>query len=128
MSNLLNRFLTKARAIAPFGRKQQIKRRKLFTLLRALNLHIQKIKSENPPPRCKKVTKDIEKLYRLKEDVIIKLLCEGHLTVRCEQCHGRKRFYVIRASREITFHLPVNEKIKKAVEEYEQKEIVVRHG
>ena len=67
-----------------FRKKPQIRRRRIYWLLRSLNLHIKKIVAENPAPKSKEVIKTVNELYQLKEDVILKLLSEGHIRVRGE--------------------------------------------
>ena len=106
----------------------QIRRHKIYVLLRSLNLHIKTLVAENPTPRSKEVRKLINDLYQLKEDVLLKLLRDGHLRVRYEQRSGRKRFYVLRATREITFHLPANKTVKAAVKRYEEEKTAIRPG
>ena len=110
-----------------FSRKKpQIRRHRIYGLLRSLNQHIKTIVAENPAPKSKEVIKQVNELYQLKEDVILKLLGEGHIRVRCEMHHRRKHFYIFRATRELTFHLPSNKNVKAAVERYEESKTVVR--
>ena len=113
-----------------FASPQTISKQELGKWLMCLNYHVKNLRKRSISMEESDEQRQLQiltqELYDLKENVIIKLLNEGHIHPRARQKGGGKEFYVLRLNKHHTFHLPKSERLKEAIRAYENNEIILQ--
>ena len=94
--------------------KRTITKQELGERLYFLNWKIKELKEQE---QDKSIQKQVEKLYELKNKVLIKLLAEGRSSVGARG-YAVRGFYSLRMNKTFSFHLPISKEITKAVHEH----------
>jgi len=101
----------------------RIKRKNMCRWLYCLNWHIKDLLDEArtlPEWQADVLFERAAELTMLKNDVLCKLVSEGHAKIDKKHIIRRKTYYCVKLNDKISFHTAELERIEKAVRIYEQ--------